>query len=112
MFTLKASNKPTVEPAEEGEELPPPTYLTLADYVGMQPGSVGKEWVEANMHVTWEEALSFTEKEGKAVVANDNELKQRVGGYADSLAQLYFLVVQGGEIKVLYGWKVARVLGA
>ena len=50
--------------------------------------------------------------ESKIEVENKVGMKNRVGGFAESLHKLYIIVVVKGKIQVLYGWRVARAIAA
>ena len=72
----KPVNQPTfADPLEGQPQLPPPTYVVLADFAGVKPGSIGKSWVTANLDVTWEEALKYTQEMAADEVANEAGMK-------------------------------------
>ena len=91
---LNALNKPTPPAVAEGENpLPPPTYWALADLAGVKAGSIGESWVNANLNVEWVKALKVVQDESEVAMENEAGMKNRVGGFAESLRKLYLLVV-------------------
>ena len=108
---MDPSNKPKERVVAEGQpELPPPTYLSLANWIGHHPMSVGRALVQQYGHVGWEEALEVTDKVARQVAAGENQIRQMMGSYADSLGPVYLLVMDGGKVTVVYGFRVCRAL--
>ena len=54
----------------------------------------------ANLEISWEETLKYTQEMSTEVVANKVAVKNRIGSFAGSLKDLYFLVVLAGKVQV------------
>jgi len=107
---MDAGNKPkTVGEDPSQPDLPPPTYLTLADWLAPHPKSVAKALVVANESVGWEEALDVSVGVDELGEKTENDVKAMLGAYADSLTPIYLLVARKKEeVTVVYGWKPCR----
>ena len=95
----------------EGEEAPAPrSYDELVAEASFQPYEVGKALYLEGKDVPWAIALAVTEKAHLDEDATAAHSRLLMGSYADSLTPAYFLVITGGYVRVLYGWKPCRPL--
>ena len=103
---MQANNVPT----DAGDGIPPATWAVLWDKIKPLSVSVAKAMATQFGNVGWADALKVSVDAHAEAAGNANELKRRVGTYADSPGRLYFLVVVNGRIQVLYGWRPCRAL--
>ena len=97
-------------PAAEEGGLPPPTYENLADYARVESGTIGEEWLNANKEASREEARKYTEECAAKVSWIKTAVKNRVGSFAGSLKNLYFLLVLNGKMQVFFRWRMSWAL--
>ena len=100
-----------VIPPPEGEEAPAnPSYEELVGSLHLLPHEVGKALFESSKATPWGQVLAPTELARADTVATMAHAKELVGRYADSLTPMYFLIVENGHLRVLYGWRTCRLL--
>ena len=90
---MQANNVPT----DAGDGIPPATWAVLWDKIKPLSVSVAKAMAMQFGNIGWADALKVSVDAHAEAAGNANELKRRVGTYADSPGRLYFLVVVNGR---------------
>ena len=106
---MHASNRPTA-PAADGAG--PRTYADVVAGRGLRPHEVGKALYEAAKEQSWQDTWECSRKAKEDVDNSATHVKALLGVYGDALLPRYFLLVNDGKVRVLYGLRACRQMDA
>ena len=102
---MQASNRPTV-----AADAPQRSYADVVAGRNLQPASVARGLHTSAPAAGWQDTFEVSRKAAEDAENSAQHAKDLLGGYADSLVPMHFLVVTGNQVRVLYGLRTCRPL--